>query len=278
LNFYSGAYPVQFGNHNAAVIDIEPRRTDERNYLLDGSLLYTRLLSTGSYNNAAGHWLAGYRRGNVAEVMRHTENNVGHPEFEDFVLHHSYTLGSGELRIGALRLNDDLRLQTNSLNEYARSNDHDSYLWASWRQPWTSSLNYSLQLTHSQLSGQRNVLLTRANIGSGVLSDKHASRLFTLDANFNLDAGEQTQWQWGAHVNRSRTNYQYTSAAQYLPPVATTFGKPAAAVRDQNRQFQEWDYAGYLSLTRKQGAWRGELVCVATCFPICHTAGNSAPA
>lgn len=259
LNFYSGAYPVQFGNHNAAVIDIEPRTTSEPEYLLGGSLLYTRVLSTGSYNNAAGHWLLGYRRGNVAEVMRHTENDIGHPEFEDFVLHHSYALANGELRIGALRLNDDLELRTNTQNEYARSNDHDSYLWASWRQPWTSALNYSLQLTHSQLSGRRSVLLGRANIGNGELSDAHASRLFTLDASFNLHADEHTQWQWGAHVNRSRASYQYSSTAQYLTPAATTFGKPATAVREQSRQFQEWDYAGYLSLTRKQDAWRGEL-------------------
>ncbi len=258
LNFYSGAYPVQFGNHTAAVIDIEPRRTDERNYLIGGSLLYTRLLGTGSYHDAAGHWLLGYRRGNVAEVMRHTENDVGHPEFEDFVVRNSYAFANGELRIGALRLNDDLELRTNTLDEHAQSNDHDSYLWAGWRQQWSPSMRHDLQLTHAQLSSRRNATLRRDYIGSGSLNDEHAGRVFTLDAQFRLQAGEHTHWQWGVHATHSRAGYQYDSTAQYLAPLATTFSKPAHEVRTRSLEYREWDYAGHVSLTREQGAWRGE--------------------
>lgn len=267
LNFYSGAYPVQFGNHNAAVIDIKPRATAEGEYTLGSSLLYTRLLSTGSYRNEAGHWLLGYRRSNVAEVMRHTENNIGEPEFEDFVLRHSYAFANSELRVGALRLNDDLELQTDAQQQQARAHDHDSYLWAGWQQAWSQTLNYNLQLTHTQLSNRRTANLARANISNGNLSDHRAARLFTLDGALDLQASEHMRWQWGLHVNRSHASYQYGSAASYLTPLNATFGKQTTTLRSYARQFQEPDYASYLSFNHQQGAWRGEFGLRYDAFP-----------
>ncbi|MGD9842583.1 MAG: hypothetical protein AB7U99_06735, partial [Steroidobacteraceae bacterium] len=120
LNFYSGAYPVQFGNHNAAVIDLAARETIDNQYSLGASLLYTSVFGSGSYHEQAGHWLLGYRRSNIPVVLRNIEANLGEPEFDDLLLRHRYQLGDGELRVGALRLNDDLTLQTNVTGQRAR--------------------------------------------------------------------------------------------------------------------------------------------------------------
>lgn len=259
LNFYSGAYPVQYGNHNAAVIDIAPRRTMQPEFTVGTSLLYTRLLSTGSYDDAAGHWLLGYRRSNVAAVMRHTEKNIGEPEFEDLLLRHSYTLGNGELRVGALLLNDDLELQTDTQDQRANAHDRDTYLWAGWQQDWTDTLRYSLQFAHTQLSSRRNAEVTLANINDGNLHDHRAARLFTLDSQINLQSSEHTQWQWGLHLNHSRARYEYASTARYFAPLNVTFDKPATLQQSYAATFQKPDYASYLNLTHEQGAWHGEL-------------------
>lgn len=259
LNFYSGAYPVQFGNHLAAVVDITPRSTAEREYTLSASLLYTRLLSTGSHSDEAGHWLLGYRRSNVAEVMRHTERNIGEPEFEDLIVRHSYQLGNGELRIGALRLTDDLQLQTDEQDQQASVYDHDTYLWLGWQQTLSDSLNYTLQLNHTQLSNRRSASLTRDNINNGTLTDYRGARRLTLNSQINLQSGDHTQWQAGMQLSRGEANYYYASNANYLTPLRNTFGKPASAQQLYTAQLKEPDYAGYVSVAHRLNRWRGEL-------------------
>ncbi len=267
LNFYSGAYPVQFGNHTAAVIDVTPRSTAEREYTLGASLLYTRLLSTGSYADEAGHWLLGYRRSNVAEVMRHTETNTGEPEFEDLVARYSHLLGNGELRLGALRLTDDLKLQANDQDQQASVYDHDSYLWLGWRQTPSDTLNYSVQLNHTQLSSRRAASVTRNNINHGTLIDYRGARRSTLDGQINLHTGDDTHWQAGMQLNRSEANYYYASNANYLAPLSSTFSKPANSQQLYTAQLKEPDYAGYISVAHRLGGWRGELGVRYDAFP-----------
>lgn len=267
LNFFSGAYPVQFGNRNAAVIDIAPRVTQDNQYTLGSSLLYTRALGTGSYHSAAGHWLLGYRRSNVSEVLRHTEKNIGEPEFEDLVLRSSHAFDSGELRVGALLLNDDLQLQIDDLSQQANSHDHDIYLWLGWQQDWTEALHYDVQLSHSQLASRRTVTLARNNISSGELFDQRDARLYTLDNQISLQSNEHTHWLWGVRVNHSEANYRYSSKADYLAPLAVTFNKPASEQQDFVNQYREPDYASWLNVTRQQGAWRGEFGLRYDAFP-----------
>ena len=259
LNFYSGAYPVQFGNHNAAVIDIAPRVTQQNEYTLGASLLYTRLLGTGSYHDANGHWLVGYRHSNVSAVLSQTEKNIGEPEFDDLIIRNSYTFDSGELRIGALWLNDDLQLQTNNRDQLSNAHDHDIYLWLGWQQNWTPTLHYSVQLSHSQLSSNRDAVLARDNIGNGTLLDQRNAQLYTLDNQISWQSDEHTQWLWGARVNHNKASYRYASNANYLAPLAVTFDKLASVQQDFANQYEQPDYASWLSVTRQQGAWRGEL-------------------
>ncbi|MGC3983189.1 MAG: hypothetical protein QM808_18190 [Steroidobacteraceae bacterium] len=257
LNFYSGAYPVQFGNHNAAVIDLAPRNTAETHYTIGASMLYSRLHSTGSYANEAGHWLVGYRTSNVSQVIKHTENSIGEPEFEDFVVRHSYHLADGELRMGALRLNDDLDLETNSGEQRARAHDHDSYLWLGWQQDASEALHYDVQLAQTQLTNRRNAQMSHTNIAAGSLNDERNARLFTLDSNLSLQTSAHLQWLWGVHINHSRANYKYSSEATYLAPLSSTFAK-SALQRYYTHEFSNTDYASYLNLTQQWGAWRAE--------------------
>lgn len=259
LNFYSGAYPVRFGNHNSAVIDITPRHTGEPQVTVGASLLYTRALSTGSYHAEAGQWLLGYRRSNLPEVLNHAEVRIGEPEFEDLLLRHSYDFGTGTLRIGALRLNDDLGLQSNASDARARVQDHDSYVWMGWQQAWSAALDFNLLLSHSQLSSRRGASLNRFNIASGTLSDRRDTRMNTLEGELNLRSSAQTQWQWGMRLNQGSAAYQYHSAAQYAAPLQATFSKPDFLQRDFARQYRSPDYASYLSVNRQWQAWQAEL-------------------
>jgi TonB-dependent Receptor Plug Domain len=277
LNFYSGAYPVQFGNHNAAVIDIEPRVTRHNEYAIGGSLLYSRVVGLGSYDAAAGHWLVGYRRSNVSAVLHQTEINIGDPEFDDLVLRNSYAFDSGELRMGTLILNDDLQLQTDRRDQQSSAHDHDIYLWLGWQQDWSEALHYNVQLSHSQLSTQRTATLLRDNISDGTLLDRREAQLYTLDNQLSWQLSDQMQWLWGLRINHSKASYRYASDANYFAPLATTFSKPANQQYQFSNQYQDPDYASWLSLTRQQGAWRAELGLRYDVFPYLQHGSQLSP-
>jgi hypothetical protein len=267
LNFYSGAFPVQFGNHASAVIDIAPRTTSSREVTLGASLLYSRLLSTGSYNNDAGHWLLGYRRSNLPTVLRQSERDFGEPEFEDLLLRHSFKFDRGELRIGSLLLNDDLNLQTNTRSTVADVSSHDKYLWIGWQQDWSEAVNYSLQFSHSNLSNQRHASLQRDLISNGTVDDQRDAQLNTLDSQITWQSSQTTQVQAGLHYNYSQARYRYLAAANYLAPLAVTFGQPNSLQRNYSQDFHQPDYASYISVNHQQGAWHTELGLRYDAFP-----------
>lgn len=259
LNFYSGAYPVQFGNHNASVIDIAPRISRDNEYTLGGSLLYSRLLGVGSYHDGDGHWLVGYRRSNVSAVLDQTEKKVGEPHFEDLLLRHSYAFDSGELRMGLLVLDDDLELQLDARGQQATDHDHDIYVWLGWQQDLRNDLHYAAQLSHSQISNARSADLAVDTVNQGSLFDRRSAQLYTLDNQLSWQTDERTQWLWGLRVNRSEANYHYNSHATYFAPLATTFNKPATMQSQFDAAYHDPDYASWLSVTRQQGPLRAEL-------------------
>jgi hypothetical protein len=267
LNFYSGAFPVQYGNHASAVIDIAPRTTSARELTLGGSLLYSRLLSTGSYDDDAGHWLLGYRRSNLPNVLRQSERDFGEPEFEDLLLRHSFRFDRGELRIGSLLLNDDLDLQTNNRSATANVSNHDNYAWVGWQQDWSEAVNYSLQISHSNLSNRRHASLQRDLISNGIVDDQRDAQLNTLDSQITWQNSQTTQLQAGLHYNLSQARYRYLATANYLAPLASTFGQPNSLQRNYSQDFREPDYVSYISVNHQQGAWHTELGLRYDAFP-----------
>jgi TonB dependent receptor len=259
LDFYSGAFPVQFGNHTAAVIDMTPRVIAQPQISVGASLLYSHLFGGGSYAGDDAHWLVGYRRSNLASVLRQTEKNIGEPNFEDLLLRHSYRLGNGELRAGMLRLHDDLELQTTAQDQQATAYHEDTYWWLGWQHQASESLDYNLLLSHTQLSGRREATLLRTAISSGSVVDHRDADLTNLEAQFNLHNNASTRWQGGVHLGRSRASYDYSRAAHYQSPLSVSFGKASAATQNFSQQFNEPDYASYVSVNHQHGAWRAEL-------------------
>lgn len=259
LTFYSGAYPVRYGNHNSSVMDIAARTITAPEYMVGLSVLYSDAFSVGSYNDQAGHWLLGYRRSNLPTLVRHADTNIGEPEFEDLVLRHAYRFEAGELRVGMLRLNDDLQLQAARGEQRAHARNNDLYLWSGWRQQVSDALDFNLQLSHAQLATTRTAVLQRDNIVNGNLDDHRDTLFYTFDGELNWQASPQTQWQWGARINHGRANYAYLSQAAYFAPLSITFNQPANIMRTFAQRFSETDSASWVSINHVYDQWRAEL-------------------
>jgi outer membrane cobalamin receptor len=263
LNFYSGGYPVEFGNHNAAVVDLAARQAAVNQYSVGASLLYSSVFGSGSYHDQAGHWLVGYRRSNLPTVLGNTETNLGEPEFDDLLLRHSYQLSHGELRLGVLRLDDHLSLQTNRIGQRARVDNHDNYVWLGWQQAVSESLSYRSQLTHTELSTRRQASTERVRINTGQLSEQRDTQLWTLDSSIDLQRTEHQRWQAGLRANHVNSRWYESAQATYLTPLSNSFGKSgqlqAVGIPANIGELRNLDYSTYLEVQQEYKNWRAEL-------------------
>ena len=262
IDYYSGAFPVRYGNYNASVLDITPRQTDDNQYAVSASLLYSRLFGSGAYQQNQGHWLLGYRRSNVSEVLRHSEKQIGEPEFEDFLLHNQYQFNQTELRMGFLRLNDDLQLQTNPIDnisqEQAQVNDHDTYAWLGWRQDWSDALNSNTQLNYAALRSARTANVDHIGINDGSLYDQHDALQWTLtsDLQWQIDSALLAS---GIDMRHVSTDYNHDSQVNFYAPLAATFAQPDQVVRHYVAQLHSNDYHAYLNWQQQWHDIRTEL-------------------
>jgi len=257
LNFFGGGYPVRYGNHTAGLIDIEPRRSENEN-LLGTGLLYSRALSVGSFNNQRGDWLIGYRRSSIPEVLHHLKHKIGDPNFEDFIGRFGYDWTNTRITVGALRLNDYLKLSMPSASEHATGYFHDTYWWSRIEHDWNDALSSRLQISQADLRAQRNGQINIDGISNGTLSRVRNTSVTSVvtDWSYALNA---TNIQWGARVDRSSLQYSYASQADFLAPLSSTFGLPASFRRQSAGNPRGNLYSAYFSARETFGRWTGDI-------------------
>jgi hypothetical protein len=259
LDFFSGGAPVRFGNHTGGVVDIKPRHTEDTNNLLGASVLYTRAITSGSFNEGAGSWLMGYRQSNLPEVLNQFQNQIGEPDFADFIGRVGYEWSDYQLALGALQLRDDLRLFTPSHSEDTTARYRDHYTWLSLTHEWNDALRSTILISHADLSSQRQGSVDLALISNGALAKARNTTINTFQTDWTATFNETTALDWGLRVDRDDASYNFSSQANFFNPLAATFAQPAALAQqfsiDENGNLN----GAYVSLHQRYHAWAAEL-------------------
>ncbi len=259
LDFFSGGYPARYGNHTSGMVDIAARENKTTETLLGVSMLYTRAISSGSFDNEQGTWLFGYRNSSLPEVLRRLRRKIGDPAFEDYLGRVSYDWQSFKLTAGALRLNDDLQLTTLAHAEQTTARYRDTYLWLRAEHNFSDSLAARVQLSRANLTSTREATVDVKLISNGLLNRTHDTIIDSLSMDWSAKVAASTSLEWGAHIDRASLRYDYTSHAIAFDPLAATFHLRQMVNIHLAGEPRGDMYNAYISARTEFDAWSGEL-------------------
>jgi hypothetical protein len=248
VDFFSGVFPVRYGNRLSGVLDIRPRAwTGEDYYELGASLLYTSALTQGRLDSHPVEWLAAARHSNIEAIAEVIDREDIEPEFLDALGRVQIDLSDrSSVALGWLLLNDEL--DANILDEERSTTGHrDVTGWASWQFRPHAAFESRMTLALTERHTDRDGTLERPGNVSAVLDDRRRFETASARLESTMRLTDRIRLEGGAELSNYEANYRYRSNAIYEPAFALALGRPEVVERDSNIRVDGQSSAGYLS-------------------------------
>ena len=217
--FWTGAFPIRFGERTGAVVDIAPRNSATRTAEAGLSLLNSSLLIGTPFAHDRGTILVSGRISNLSHVAQWLDRDIGEPEFQDLLVRATWDFADHTtLAAGLLGLEDSIDVFSQSRSQQARADYQDSYAWLRLRHEFAGNLTSDTLLSRTSQRDARAGTLTRAAIATGDLREEMHSYFET--AREEISWMPQAGWflRAGAEIVRNAADHDFAATTQYQAP------------------------------------------------------------
>ncbi|MCC6170784.1 MAG: TonB-dependent receptor plug domain-containing protein [Gammaproteobacteria bacterium] len=258
LDFYSGVFPVRYGDRLSAVMDITPRQARTGvHHELGLSLLAAHALSAGEaqWRNTPLRWLASARSSTTQLVARTADRNEFEPEFSDLLLRIERGVGDSTLAAGVLALRDELWVRDEGSGgvEAADARYRDGLGWLRYTRSLTGGGQFEATLSLGSRETDRTGSLARAGSVAGSVEDRRRIQSRYL----RLEWRDPSRWLVGIEATESEARYDYRAASRFDPVLAELFGREPSFARTSRTYADGTGLAAYASRLFEFGAdWR----------------------
>ncbi len=233
LDFYSGVFPVRFGDRLSAVMDIAPRLPRNATHHEIGlSLLSGHLLSAGevSWRGEPVRWLVSSRSSVTQRIAQALGRDDLEPEFSDLLLRGERIQGDWTFTAGALALNDELRFEDEGAVDVqiAAARYRDGTAWLRAMHESSAGRQFDLTVSAAQRRTGRAGELQRPGSVFGEVDDRR--RIESVHG--RAEWRDPAAWTVGAEWLDVSARYDYAGAAAFDPLLAALFSRPAAYLRN----------------------------------------------
>ena len=224
IDFFSGAYPAQYGDRMSGVMNMSlrtPRKDRETEFAL--SFFNTSVLSTGFFGDKGqGDWLIAARRGNLDLIADVVDPEFGSPDYQDYLLHGGWAFNPRlQLSVNALVSNDKLSLNNVDRGEAARATYENAVTWLKWTADWNDALRSTTIISSSEISNRRSGTLELPDIVSGALDDTRKFDALALKQDWVFTPGSNWMLKFGVDAKRLDAIYEFASVKTVAAPFAT---------------------------------------------------------
>jgi len=261
LDFFSGVFPVRYGDRLSGVLDLAPRRpaAGADHHELGLSLLYAHALSVGEreWREHPVEWLVSLRQSTAEFVLKAADRDSVDPDFRDGLGRVEIRLGeTARLSAGFLKLDDTLQAQVSSARENTESHYRDGTGWLGWEAVTGGGVALAARLSTTERHTDRRGTLSRPGSVAGSVDDDRELSATTL----RLEARGARGWTFGIEAQDLAAKYDYESDARFDPLLAAAFGRAAAFTRLSEFEATGHAYALYGSmLLQPAPRWRVDL-------------------
>jgi len=218
LEFYSGGFPVDYGDRMSAIIDASTVHPADRHYFEVGlNLFHASALAATQFDDGRGHALLSGRRSNVGDLAHLSENDFGEPQYSDGFGRVDYELSdTTQAALEALVSSDTIVAQEEQGQQHARAKYRNIYAWATLDHDWQNGLTSRVIASYTDLENRRQGDLSEPGVRTAHVRDERLFQVFGLRLENALDAGV-LHHRFGAEVRRLWGDYDYSSEVHAQP-------------------------------------------------------------
>jgi TonB-dependent receptor-like protein len=220
---YSGGFPAEYGDalSGLTVMDrVEP--TERLHTELGLSLLYTSILSSGTFADGRAQWLVSARLGNLDKLL---DDERGEPSYQDEFVHVATVLGAKhKLAFNAIGFGDDITLTpSNSSGDRERGVTDTStrQLWLTLDSEWQPGLSSRTHLYQTTFHTDRYGDVADVKEIVGVANDRRSLDESGVKQDWRWDASSRHLATFGFEVKSGDAHYDYASTVHWLGVLAT---------------------------------------------------------
>ena len=221
IDFFSGAYPAQYGDRMSGVMNMSLRTPQKaRETELTVSFFNTSALSTGFFGDKGqGDWLIAARRGNLDLIADVVDPEFGSPDYQDYLLHGGWAFSPRlQLSVNALVSHDKLSLNDEDRGEAARASYENAVVWLKWTADWNDRLRSTTIVSSSEISNRRTGTLDLPGIVSGALDDTRKFDALALKQDWVYTPGANWMLKLGFDAKRLDAIYDFESVKTLAEP------------------------------------------------------------
>jgi len=233
LQIYSGGYPAAYGDALSGLMLIEPREPTELAHEIGVSLLHTAVLSSGTFADGRGSWLASARRSNLGEIIH---NERGEPTYHDVFARVGMDVGAKHrLTVNSMGFDDDIVMTpvtTVEEREEGRGEVDSRQFWIVLDSDWTAALSSRTWLYANEFSSLRREIVVDPAELRGTVHDGRDLEAEGIKQEWRFEPSDRQLLTWGFQAEDFDALYQYASAIERFGLLATLGGTapPARAV------------------------------------------------
>jgi outer membrane receptor protein involved in Fe transport len=218
LEFYSGGFPVVYGDRMSAIIDATAVRPTDPHYLEVGiNLFHSGALAATQFQDGRGHALVSARRSNVGDLASLSENDFGEPQYSDGFARVDYEWNEAtSASLETLISSDTIVARQNNGEQSARAKYRNIYTWATLDHEWHNGAATRVIASYTDLENRRQGDVNQPGVRTALVHDERLFHVIGLRVENTLGVG-MFQHRFGAEVRRLWGDYDYASEVHVVP-------------------------------------------------------------
>ena len=226
VQVYSGGFPAKYGDSLSGVMLIEPRAVDaKRHHELGLSTLSASGLTSGTFNEGKGEWLASIRRTTLDLLL---DRDRGRPRFGNVYGHVGIQLGErGKLSVNGLVSEDDILIIAEDdpeEEEQARSNTENGQFWLKLETQGIGTLRSETLLSSARFTNSRRGVENDPTELVGFVDDARTLKVDGLKQEWTWLPSDRHLMNWGFEAKRLSAAYRYSSSVDLFGFLASFEG------------------------------------------------------
>jgi hypothetical protein len=242
---HAGGFPAEYGEALSGLMVVEPREPLKLENELGLSLLYTSVLTSGTFADDRASWLLSARNSNLDRVVI---DRIGQPAYSDVFLRMSVDLGAKHRLVFAdLSFEDDIlfTLEDDADDrEHAASDTSAHQAWLRLDSAWSEKLSSSTWLHATSFRSERREDVDDLAEVVGTVDDRRELEASAVKQSWQYAASDRQLARFGFEVEQREAGYRYSSAAHRRGLLATLVEDPLLG-RDAQLAPRGDSYAAY---------------------------------
>ena len=225
---HAGGFPAEYGDALSGLMVVEPREPTKVEHEIGLSVLYTSLLTSGTFADDRASWLVSARDSNLDHIVA---EHIGRPDYSDVFARFAVDLGAKHrLVFASFSFDDDIVFTPEDASndrERAASDADAHQAWLKLESDWSERLSSTTWLHSTSFASERREDVADLAEVIGTVDDLRELDATAVKQSWQYSVGEMQLARFGFEVEQREAEYRYSGVADRRGILATLVEDPS---------------------------------------------------